>query len=165
MHRSLMTYTGIAILMSLGLASSALAQTGAITGAVKDQSGAVLPGVTITITNTETKARRSFVTDENGDYIVTVLPVGAYRIEGRMTGFKTGRAENIRLNVNDKLRIDLALQPGEVADSVVVTIAAPLVQSETSSVGNVIDHQKVVELPLNGGASNLSPNSCRAWSR
>ncbi|MGH9844977.1 MAG: TonB-dependent receptor domain-containing protein, partial [Blastocatellia bacterium] len=150
MQRALITYACLAMLLSFGLASVAFAQTGAITGTVKDQSGAVLPGVTITITNTETNAQRSFVTDENGDYIVTVLPVGTYRLEAGMTGFKKGLAENIKLNVNDKLRIDLALEAGQVSDSVVVTGAAPLVQSETSSVGNVIDHQKVVELPLNG---------------
>jgi hypothetical protein len=67
-----------------------------------------------------------------------------------LTGFRTGIAENIKVNVNDNLRIDFALRVGNVSEQLLVTEAAPLVQSETSSVGKVIDSQKIAELPLNG---------------
>lgn len=141
-------------------------QTGTITGTVTDLVGAVLPGVFVTITNQDTNAERTFVTDERGDYNVPLLPVGKYRIEATLTGFKTRVAESIDLSVDDRLRIDLTLQIGEIAERLVVTEAAPLVQSETSSVGIVIDNQKVVELPLNGrqfeSLAQLVPGSVSA---
>ena len=132
------------------MAGSALAQTGAVTGTVKDQSSAVLPGVSISVTNTGTNAERTTLTDERGDYTVRLLPVGTYKIQAELTGFRTGIAENIKVNVNDNLRIDFALRVGNVSEQLLVTEAAPLVQSETSSVGKVIDSQKIAELPLNG---------------
>src|SRR5262249_36025703 len=128
----------------------AFAQTGGVTGTVKDSSGAVLPGVTITTTNVGTNAERTVITDERGDYSVTLLPIGTYRIQAELPGFRRGLAENIKLNVNDRLRIDFTLQVGTVNESLVVTESAPLVQSETSSVGRVIDTQKIAELPING---------------
>ncbi|MBI4474223.1 MAG: carboxypeptidase regulatory-like domain-containing protein, partial [Acidobacteria bacterium] len=132
------------------IALPAFAQTGSVTGTVKDQSGAVLPGVTVTITNIGTNADREAITDERGDYSVTLLPIGTYRIRAELTGFKTGVAENIRMSANERLRIDFALEVGAVTEQLVVTEAAPLVQSETSSVGKVIDTHKIAELPLNG---------------
>ena len=128
----------------------AFAQTGSITGTVKDQSGAVLPGAAVTVTSIGTNAHRDTLTDERGDYNVILLPVGSYNIQAELTGFKTSLAENITLNVNDKLRINFTLQIGGVTEKVIVTSAAPLVQSETSSVGDVVDNQKIIELPLNG---------------
>jgi hypothetical protein len=107
-----------------------------------------------------------FVTDERGDYNFVLLPVGTYRIQVALAGFKTAVAENIKLSVDDRLRIDLSLAIGEVAEKLIVTEAAPLVQSESSSVGNLIDNQKVVELPLNGrqfeSLSQLVPGSVSA---
>jgi hypothetical protein len=149
-----------------GALSPAYAQTGAVTGTVTDVAGAVLPGVLITVTNQATNAERTFVTDERGDYNIPLLPLGTYRIEAALTGFKTAVAENIEVNVDDRLRIDLLLQVGEVAERIVVTEAAPLVQSETSSVGIVIDNQNVVGLPLNGrqfeALAQLVPGSLSA---
>jgi len=137
-----------------------------MTGTVRDPAGAVLPGVTITVTNTGTNAVRTFVTDERGDYHVVLLLVGTYRIQAELAGFKTVVAENIQLSVDDRLRIDLSLAIGEIAEKLIVTEAAPLVQSESSSVGNLIDNQKVVELPLNGrqfeSLSQLVPGSVSA---
>lgn len=138
------------VALTVCISWSAYGQTGTITGTVKDQSGAVLPGVAISITNVGTNARRDFVTDERGNYTVPLLPVGTYDVQAELAGFKTGLAQNIKLNLGDSLRIDLSLEVGQITERLVVTEAAPLVQSETSSVGNVIDNQKVVELPLNG---------------
>src|SRR5262245_61545552 len=132
------------------VALPAFAQTGAVTGSIKDPSGAVLPGVTVTTINTGTNAERSAVSDERGDYTIALLPIGTYRIQAELPGFKKGLAENIKLNVNDRLRIDFSLQVGAVTESLIVTESAPLVSSETSSVGKVIDTQKITELPLNG---------------
>src|SRR5262245_30902915 len=128
----------------------AFAQTGGITGTVKDQTGAVLPGVTVAIVNTGTNAERTAITDERGDYTVTLLPIGVYRLQAELPGFKKGVAENIKVNANDRLRIDFLLEVGAVTDQLIVSESAPLVQSETSSVGRVIDTQRIGEMPLNG---------------
>ena len=134
-----------------GLAtSSAYAQTAFLTGTVTDTSGGVLPGVTVTITEVQTRASRTSASDERGNYRVPFLLPGRYRIEAGLPGFKTGVRENVVLSVDDRLRIDFTLQIGEVAEKFIVVATTPLVQSETSSVGTVIDNQKVVELPLNG---------------
>jgi Carboxypeptidase regulatory-like domain len=139
-----------AIMMMPLLASHALAQSGTISGTVTDAGGAVLTGASITITNVDNNFERSFTTDEHGDYSVPLLPPGTYRIEVTLPGFRTEVAENIILNVDDRLRIDLSLRVGEVSERVTVTEATPIVQSESSSVGVVIDNQKILELSLNG---------------
>ena len=136
--------------LSISFAFAQTQTTGSITGTVKDQSGAVLPDAEVIVTNVGTNAQRKTLTNDRGDYNVTLLPIGVYRIQTESQGFKTGLAENIRVDVNDILRIDFTLQIGDVTESVVVTSAAPLVQSETSAVGQVIDNQKIIELPLNG---------------
>src|SRR2546422_7426206 len=129
---------------------SVYAQTASLTGTVTDPAGVVLPGVTITITEAQTNASRMFATDERGNYSVSFLPPGLYRIEAGLPGFKTAIRESVVLSVDDRLRIDFTLQIGEVAEKIVVTTTTPFVQSETSSVGTVIDNQKIIELPLNG---------------
>lgn len=130
--------------------ASAYAQSGTLTGIVTDPVGAVLPGVRITITHLETNLERTFITDEHGDYTVPLLPVGTYRIETELSGFRTAVAENIFLSVDDRLRVDFMLQIGEVSERLTVTENTPVVQSESSSVGVVIDNQKIVEFSLNG---------------
>jgi len=131
-------------------ATPVYSQSATLTGTVSDPVAALLPGVHITVSNLETNLEREFVTDEHGDYTVPLLPVGTYRIEASLPGFKTAVAENIFLSVNDHLRLDFMLQIGEVSERLTVTESTPLVQSESSSVGVVINHQKVVELSLNG---------------
>ena len=147
--RSFIVQVGF-IAMTLGGVPWAYGQTASLTGTVTDPAGALLPGTTITITQVQTNALRTFVTDERGDYRVPLLPPGRYRVEASLPGFKTAVRENIVLSVDDRLRVDFSLQIGEVLERLVVTTGTPIVQSETSSVGTVIDNQKVVELPLNG---------------
>ena len=125
------------------------AQLGTITGTVTDPGGAVLPKALVTIRNVETDLERSFTTDDHGDFIFPLLPTGPYRIEAVLTGFRTGVAENIFLSVDDRLRVDLVLQIGEVSERLTVTATTPLVQSEAASIGVVIDNQKILELALN----------------
>ena len=148
MRISLITPSLIAF--SLAAASWVYGQTASITGTVTDPAGAVLPGVTITITEVQTNASRTFITDDRGDYRVSLLLPGRYRVEAAAAGFKTAIRENIVLSVDDRLRVDFTLQIGEVAEKLIVTTSTPIVQSETSSVGMVIDNRRLVELPLNG---------------
>src|SRR5262245_55792798 len=90
----------------------AIAQTASLTGTITDPAGAILPGVSITVTQLETNATRTFVTDEHGDYRVSLLPPGRYRVEAAFAGFKTGVRDNIVLSVDDRLRVDFSLQLG-----------------------------------------------------
>ncbi len=127
-----------------------LAQTASIVGTVKDPTGAVLPGVAMTVKNTGTGLSRDTITNETGDYTVPLLPVGTYEITAELPGFKTSAKSGITLKIDDRIRVDFALDVGNVTDKIVVMESAPLVQSENASVGNVIDNTKIVELPLDG---------------
>jgi hypothetical protein len=123
---------------------------GSLTGAVTDDSGAVIPGVSVTATHVGTGVSRSAVTDERGNYRIPLLPIGQYSLAAELPGFKKEVRSGITLQVDQTGREDFRLSIGNVSDVVEVTAGAPLVASETSSVGNVIDSTKVVELPLNG---------------
>lgn len=122
----------------------------AVTGTVRDSTGAVLPGVSITATNLGTGAQRSSVTNEQGDYVFNELPVGSYSVSAELTGFRKEIRTGITLQIDQRARIDLTLQIGQVSEVLEVTADAPLVQSESAAIGNVVDNQKVTELPLNG---------------
>ena len=149
MRISLITPSLIAF--SLAAASWVYGQTASVTGTVTDPAGAVLPGVTITITEVQTNASRTFITDDRGDYRVSLLLPGRYRVEAAAAGFKTAIRENIVLSVDDRLRVDFTLQIGEIAEKLIVTTSTPIVQSETSSVGMVpLPDLPVVPEPLRG---------------
>jgi hypothetical protein len=124
--------------------------TAQISGSVKDQTGAVLPGVEITATQTATGAKRSAVTDETGSYILQNLPIGPYTIEAALPGFKTYVQSGIVLQVGTNPIVNPVLEVGQLTDQVEVKADAALVESRSSGVGNVIDNQRVLELPLNG---------------
>src|SRR5262252_5515548 len=124
--------------------------TAQIAGSVKDQSGAVLPGVEITATQTATGAKRNAVTDESGSYILQNLPIGPYTIEAALPGFRTYVQTGITLQVGTTPTVNAVLEVGQVADEVEVKADAALVEARSSGVGNVIDNQRVLELPLNG---------------
>ena len=130
--------------------ANVFAQTASTVGTVKDPSGAVLPGVSITVKNAGTGLTRNVLTNETGDYTVPLLPVGSYEISAEFPGFKSEVKSGITLRIDDRLRVDFMLQVGDVSERIVVTEAAPLVQSENASIGNVIDNSKIVELPLDG---------------
>lgn len=123
---------------------------GSLTGTVTDESGAVIPGVTITASNTGTGLTRTTITNERGGYSITLLPTGQYSVSAELPGFRKELRSGIVLQVDQTGRADFQMKVGQVSEVVEVTAAAPLVASETSSVGNVIDTTKVVELPLNG---------------
>jgi len=131
------------------LPTSAYAQTARITGAVSDQTKAVVPGVAITILNTETNDRRLVVTNERGQYNVPFLPSGRYAATCELQGFQTIRREGIVLETDQEIRVDFVLQAGEVTESIRV-VGTPVLASDTSSVGQVVTGQTISDLPLNG---------------
>ena len=141
------------ILCCLLNAAFAKAQTfsgGQITGVIKDSSGAVLPGVTVTATNTGINLARTMISNESGLYTIPALPIGTYEVSAELPGFQKQVHGNVTLQVGDNLRIDFNLVVGQVTDSVMVTSEVPTIQSETAALGTVINNQMVLELPLNG---------------
>ena len=124
--------------------------TAQINGSVKDQSGAVLPGVEITATQTETGANRNTVSDENGFFVLPDLPIGPYKLEATLPGFRSYVQTGIILQVNDKPAVNITLQVGQVSEQVEVQANAALVETRNVSVSQVIENERILELPLNG---------------
>jgi hypothetical protein len=124
--------------------------TAQINGSVKDQSGAVLPGVEITVTQTETGISRNAISSETGSYILPNLPVGPYRFEAALPGFRTYVQTGIVLQVNSSPAINAILEVGQVSEQVEVQANANLVETRSVGVGQVIENERILELPLNG---------------
>ena len=141
----------IACLFSVCGSDFAWAQaTAQIGGTVRDQSGAVLPGVEVTATETETSLARKTITNETGSYIFPNLPVGPYRLEAALTGFRTFVQTGIVLQVNSNPIINPVLEVGQVAEQVQVEANATQVETRSAGVGQVVETQRILDLPLNG---------------
>ena len=134
------------------MTSSAPAQinTATIVGSVSDQTGALIPGATITIENVATQAERTAETDGVGNYSIESLPPGEYNMAVESTGFKRTEQEGVRLFASDRPKIDFVLEVGEVTESVTVTEAVSLIQTQKAEGGVVIQNKQVLEMPLNG---------------
>jgi hypothetical protein len=124
--------------------------TAQINGTVADPSGGVLPGATVTAIQTDTGLRREVVTDQTGSYTLTNLPVGAYRLEVVLSGFRTYVHTGIVLQVNGNPVIPMTLQLGEIGETITVTSSTPLVETRNPAVGQVINNAQVEALPLEG---------------
>src|SRR5829696_2219744 len=133
------------------LPPAAAAQTvsGTVTGIIKDASGGVLPGVTITFTQTETGRKDSVISDRDGRYTSQPLPLGTYRMEAALSGFKAAARTGIPLTIDDVARIDFTMEVGTVQEVVEVAATTSLVDARTSSVGKLVDNRRIAELPLN----------------
>src|SRR5467141_3808558 len=141
---------GLLVCALTGAAVWAQATTAQISGTVKDQTGAVLPGVEIAVTQTATGAKRTAVSNETGNYVLASLPLGPYMLEAALPGFKTYVQTGIVLQVDASPTINVVLQVGQVADQVEVKANAALVETHSTGLGTVVDNQRVLELPLNG---------------
>ncbi len=124
--------------------------TGEIVGTVKDSSGAVVPGVGLTITHRNSGQARRLITDSSGNYVAPSLPIGEYTIKAEMANFKTQIREGIVLQVGQQARVDLAMQLGEITEQVTVQESVPLLRTTNAEVSEVITNQRIVDLPLNG---------------
>ncbi len=139
------------IFLSFPLAATLSAQsTGTILGAIRDSSGAVIPNVSVKITHIATETTRETATNSVGNYIAPALQPGVYRIEVEVAGFRKRVISSIELEVDQSARIDLTLEPGSVSETVEVTAAQPLVNTESPALGQVIDNARVLNMPLNG---------------
>ena len=139
------------ILILLLTACAAWAQgTAQLSGTVRDESGGVLPGVSITVTQTNTGLVRTTVTGETGGYLLTNLPVGPYRLEVALQGFKTYVQTGIVLQVGGTPTINAVLGVGTLEQSITVEAAAPLVDVRSAGISSVVNNEQILELPLQG---------------
>lgn len=123
---------------------------GAITGAVHDTTGAVIPGAAVTLTNVDNGLVLKAKSDGNGIYTFSPIKIGHYTITATAAGFQTTRQENVTLQVQETLNVVLVLKPGEVTQTVTVTTAPPLMQTQSGSVGQVMTAKTINHVPLNG---------------
>jgi len=128
------------------------AQTGAasLTGIVTDQSGAAVPGATVTATNEATNVAYTAVSNEAGNYTVTSLPIGTYVVKAELARFKTAATKPIQLEAMQIARIDFKLELGSLEETVEVVGRSPVLQTESATVGEVISGTTLSALPLNG---------------
>ena len=124
--------------------------TGKITGAVKDQSGSVIVGAAVVITNTATGFRYTTKTDQDGLFTFPVLPVGQYQIDATSDGFKDYRKTSLAIDIDSSLVVDIILQVKEQEQSIVVTEDAAQVETTDTQLGQVLGTKKVTQIPLNG---------------
>ncbi len=126
------------------------AQTAQITGRVMDASSASIPGATVTVINTETGVEHEFQTNELGYYTAPLLQPGSYRVTVSADGFRSVVREGVTLDVSQVARLDISLDVGQVNEQITVQGSAPLLQSESAAVGQVITNKRIVDMPLNG---------------
>src|SRR5438552_14626366 len=133
--------------------TNAWAQAGAtaqISGVVKDPSGGVLPGVSVTATQTDTGLRRDATTETDGSYSLLNLPPGPYRLEATLQGFRSFQQTGITLQLGASPTINVTMAIGAVAETITVQANASLVETKNLGIGQVMTNKQVLELPLNG---------------
>lgn len=139
-----------AIVLFWAIPSFSQTSTGRISGAVTDQTGAVVAGATVDVTNVQTGVVRHLVTDQAGEYVAPNLSPGTYAVRAAAKGFKTLERQNIVLEIDKDVRADMQLAPGEVTQTVEVTSSVPLIDSQTVTLGGTLDNNTINDLPLNG---------------
>src|SRR3989304_5919311 len=141
-----------ALVLVMGGSLGAQITTGTISGTVKDSTGAVLPGATVEVQNVDTGISRTVSTDSRGYYSAPNLSLGQYAVTASLSGFQTAVRRGITLNVGANAVIGFTLAVGAVAERVEVTGEAPLVETTTATVADLVDAKQVRDLPLNAGS-------------
>jgi hypothetical protein len=150
MKRVLRRLWGTIVVLAVICGAAWAQETAQISGVVKDESGGVLPGATVTVTQTETGFSRNSVTDTEGTYRLTNLPLGPYKLEVTLEGFRTYTQTGIVLQVGSAPALNVTLGVGQLTEAVTVEAAAPLVDTQRAGIGEVIENERIIELPLNG---------------
>jgi Carboxypeptidase regulatory-like domain len=146
-------WIGLLVVAALALAPAAAAQTttGRIAGTVSDSSGGVLPGVTVTVTETNTSLSKTATTDEHGAYVFVDLPVGTYAVKAELAGFKTAVKSGYALVADGRVTVDFALGVGAVTETVeVIAASTETVNTISGEVARIVDREQVQNLALNG---------------
>src|SRR5215471_9483251 len=135
----------VVFLVGLAMSPALMAQSasGTILGSVHDATGASIPAATVGIVNQQTGFRREVPTDSNGDYELPYVPLGDYVVSAKAKGFKSIDRSGVTLVVDQKARIDFTLTIGDVSETFTVTEAAPLVKSDSSEMGEVVQQKTV----------------------
>src|SRR3982750_800148 len=120
---------------------------GGMVGRVSDESGGLLPGVTITVTNRETNVSNHTVTNETGDFTLLYLTPGSYRVAEELQGFKKVNRENVEVRVGDRLQIDFKMEVGGISEVVNVAADTPLLDTRSGSAGGVIGEKQISLMP------------------
>lgn len=165
----------LVLVLALPALAYAQASSADLVGHVVDSSGGVLPGVTVTVKNLGTNDSRTVTTNADGDYVFSLLPIGRYTVTIELSGFGSQTA-NVTLSTGDRARVDAKLQPGALTETVNVTAAAVLTQTDSATVGSLINLREVQDLPVNGrnfvrlvqsvpGANEGLPNSLASGAR
>jgi hypothetical protein len=143
-------FCGLAILLFMVPFAHGQADQGAITGTVTDSSGAVVPNAKVTLTSTETGLTLTNASDGAGVFIFAPIKIGNYSLTAEANGFEKTTQQNLHLNVQQRLSVPIVLKPGAESQTITVTDAPPLIQTEEGSTGQVIETQQINETPLNG---------------
>lgn len=138
------------LLILPGLVFGQGSSAGTITGAVTDPTGAAIPAATVTVRNVATNFTREMNTGDAGLYTFSNLPIGRYELRASAAGFQSTRVADIILDVNATRRVDVQMVVGQITETINVEAAAPLLNTENASTGQVIESKRVTELPLNG---------------
>ena len=143
---------GLLLMALAAIPTTTFAQTGAasLTGIVTDETGASVPGATVTATDQATNVAYTAVSNEAGNYTVTSMPVGTYIVKAELSRFKTAATKPIQMEARQVVRLDFKLELGAVEETVEVTSESPVLQTETATVGQVISGTTLSALPLNG---------------
>src|SRR5215471_21582044 len=141
---------GVCLCMFTSAVSLSAQATGRIFGSVTDPSGAIIPGVSVTITDMERGTSRSLTTDESGAYNAPSLALGTYRISAELPGFKTVERTNVVLEIAKELKIDLSLEFGAINEKVTVTNEVAMIETATAVLGGTLQPGTIEDLPLNG---------------
>jgi hypothetical protein len=140
----------LTVLMTFGAAGAAAqVATGTIVGTVRDADG-VVPGASVTIREPSKGTSSTYTTDETGSYTAPFLVLGTYTVEANVSGFNRWVREGVILQVNQRARVDIMLEVGGVQETTTVIASAPLLRTDSSEVGTVIEERAIKELPLNG---------------
>lgn len=146
----LTNFRATALLLSATAILVGQSTTGSVSGLVSDGSGAVLPGTAVTVTDLDRGVQFHGVSNDTGLYVVTSLPPGRYRVTAEKTGFRAYVLEPLLLAVQQKASVNVTLEVGALSEKVQVTAQAQLVDSSSSTLGGVVENQRIVDLPLNG---------------
>lgn len=151
-HRGVIGSLVLTVLLLPFFSSQVLAQidTGRFVGTVQDQSGAVIPNAKVTLTNEGTGFVLTTITGSSGTYVFNGVKIGTYAVEGEFQGFQKVSRVHVPLHVQEEALVDLTLTPGQITQSVKVTGAAPVLQTQEASLGQVVNTSQVNDLPLNG---------------
>ncbi|MGB6497401.1 MAG: carboxypeptidase-like regulatory domain-containing protein, partial [Candidatus Acidiferrum sp.] len=147
---SMAMMAGLALLFFCARPLCAQVDAGAILGNVTDSSGAAVHGATVTLTNEGTSAALSSTTEADGSYKFSPVRIGSYKLTVTYQGFQTSTQVGVKVDVGAQVVVNFSLKPGKVTETIEVTAAAPVLQSQDASVGQVVNSRSVNDLPLNG---------------